>query len=131
MGPSSIEIPYSSVCSILVIAASGSSSRSAYGRSSAPDRDPDMVRMLGISLKPVSLPFRLGVGLAAISGVLASPCGVEPAMGTPTGHLRLVVVSSRLGTSGLGHRRPDGRDGWEELLHLFWPRWPTHRSSPS
>ena len=60
----------------------------------AGSRDPDMVRMLGISLKPVfTAVFGLGVALAAISGVLASPlAGVEPAMGTSTGTFAFVVV---------------------------------------
>jgi branched-chain amino acid transport system permease protein len=60
----------------------------------AGSRDPDMVRMLGISLKPVfTAVFGLGVALAAISGVLASPlAGVEPAMGTNTGTFAFVVV---------------------------------------
>jgi branched-chain amino acid transport system permease protein len=60
----------------------------------AGSRDPDMVRMLGISLKPVfTAVFGLGVALAAVSGVLASPlAGVEPAMGTNTGTFAFVVV---------------------------------------
>lgn len=60
----------------------------------AGSRDADMVRMLGISLKPVfTAVFGLGVALAAISGVLASPlAGVEPAMGTNTGTFAFVVV---------------------------------------
>ena len=60
----------------------------------AGSRDPDMVRMLGISLKPVfTAVFGLGVAFAAFSGVLASPlAGVEPAMGTNTGTFAFVVV---------------------------------------
>jgi branched-chain amino acid transport system permease protein len=60
----------------------------------AGSRDPDMVRMLGISLKPVfTAVFGLGVALAAVSGVLASPlAGVEPSMGTNTGTFAFVVV---------------------------------------
>jgi branched-chain amino acid transport system permease protein len=60
----------------------------------AGSRDPDMVRVLGISLKPVfTAVFGLGVALAAVSGVLASPlAGVEPAMGTNTGTFAFVVV---------------------------------------
>ncbi len=60
----------------------------------AGSRDPDMVRMLGISLKPVfTAVFGVGVALAAISGVLASPlAGVEPALGTNTGTFAFVVV---------------------------------------
>jgi branched-chain amino acid transport system permease protein len=60
----------------------------------AGSRDPDMVRVLGISLRPVfTAVFGLGVALAAVSGVLASPlAGVEPAMGTNTGTFAFVVV---------------------------------------
>jgi len=60
----------------------------------AGSRDPDMVRVLGISLRPVfTAVFGLGVALAALSGVLASPlAGVEPAMGTNTGTFAFVVV---------------------------------------
>ena len=45
--------------------------------------DTEMVRALGISIKPIlSLVFAIGVGLAAIAGVMsASLTGVHPAMG--------------------------------------------------
>jgi branched-chain amino acid transport system permease protein len=60
----------------------------------AGSRDPDMVRVLGISLKPVfTAVFGVGAAMAAISGVLASPlAGVEPAMGTNAGTAAFVVV---------------------------------------
>jgi len=60
----------------------------------AGSRDPDMVRMLGISLKPVrTLVFGFGAAMAAIGGVLMAPmAGVEPAMGTHIGVAAFVVV---------------------------------------
>lgn len=60
----------------------------------AGSRDPDMVRMLGISLKPAfTFVFGLGAAMAAVGGVLAAPlAGVEPAMGTNTGTAAFVVV---------------------------------------
>jgi len=60
----------------------------------AGSRDPDMVRMLGISLKPVfTFVFGLGAAMAAIAGVLMAPmAGVEPAMGTHLGVAAFVVV---------------------------------------
>jgi branched-chain amino acid transport system permease protein len=60
----------------------------------AGSRDPDMVRMLGISLKPVfTAVFGLGAAMAAIGGVLMAPmAGVEPAMGTHLGVAAFVVV---------------------------------------
>jgi hypothetical protein len=47
-------------------------------------RDPEMVRALGISLKPaLAAVFALGVGLAGLAGVMSGPlAGVQPAMGT-------------------------------------------------
>ena len=88
----------------------------------AGSRDPDMVRMLGISLKPVfTAVFGLGVALAAISGVLASPAGGRRAGdGDQHRHLRLRGRGHRRPGQllGLGHRRPDGRRGGE-LLHLL------------
>ena len=50
----------------------------------AGSRDGEMVRLLGISLKPIfTLVFGIGAALAALGGVLAAPlAGVQPAMGT-------------------------------------------------
>jgi branched-chain amino acid transport system permease protein len=57
-------------------------------------RDPEMVRALGISLRPVlTAVFALGVGLAALAGVLSAPlAGVQPAMGTEILTATFVVV---------------------------------------
>ena len=61
----------------------------------AGSRDPTMVRLLGISLKPVlTLVFGLGVALAAMAGVLSAPlAGVQPAMGLNVGTAAFVVVT--------------------------------------
>jgi branched-chain amino acid transport system permease protein len=61
----------------------------------AGSRDPMMVRLLGISLKPVlTLVFGLGTALAAIAGVLSAPlAGVQPAMGGNVGTAAFVVVT--------------------------------------
>jgi branched-chain amino acid transport system permease protein len=61
----------------------------------AGSRDPEMVRALGISLKPIlTFVFGLGVALAALSGVLTAPlAGVQPAMGTNVGTAAFVVVT--------------------------------------
>ncbi len=61
----------------------------------AGSRDPMMVRLLGISLKPVlTLVFGLGVALAAVAGVLSAPlAGVQPAMGVNVGTAAFVVVT--------------------------------------
>jgi len=60
----------------------------------AGSRDPDMVRMMGISLTPVfTFVFGLGAAMAAVGGVLMAPmAGVEPAMGTHLGVAAFVVV---------------------------------------
>ncbi|HEX8012631.1 MAG TPA: branched-chain amino acid ABC transporter permease, partial [Casimicrobiaceae bacterium] len=64
-------------------------------------RDPEMVRALGISLRPaLAAVFALGVGLAGLAGVMSGPlAGVQPAMGseilTPT---FVVVVIGGLGS---------------------------------
>jgi len=60
----------------------------------AGSRDPDMVRLLGINLKPVfTMVFGLGAAMAAVSGALNSPlAGVEPAMGANAGTAAFVVV---------------------------------------
>jgi branched-chain amino acid transport system permease protein len=60
----------------------------------AGSRDPDMVRVLGISLKPImTMVFGLGAALAGFAGVLAAPlAGVQPAMGDNVGNIAFVVV---------------------------------------
>jgi branched-chain amino acid transport system permease protein len=57
-------------------------------------RDPEMVRALGISLKPaLAAIFGLGVALAALAGVMSAPlAGVQPAMGTEILTATFVVV---------------------------------------
>ena len=57
-------------------------------------RDPEMVRLLGISLRPIfTAVFGIGIALAAVAGVLSAPlAGVEPAMGTKVGTAAFVVV---------------------------------------
>jgi branched-chain amino acid transport system permease protein len=57
-------------------------------------RDPEMVRALGISLKPAQTAvFALGVALAGLAGVLSAPlAGVQPAMGTEILIAAFVVV---------------------------------------
>ncbi len=57
-------------------------------------RDAEMVRALGISLKPAqSAVFALGVGLAALAGVISAPlAGVQPAMGSEILTATFVVV---------------------------------------
>lgn len=61
----------------------------------AGSRDPEMVRALGINLKPIlTFVFGLGIALAALSGVLTAPlAGVQPAMGTNVGTAAFVVVT--------------------------------------
>ena len=61
----------------------------------AGSRDGEMVRILGISLRPIfTVVFGLGSALAAISGVLMAPlAGVQPAMGTDVGTAAFVVVT--------------------------------------
>ena len=57
-------------------------------------RDPEMVRAMGISLKPaLTAVFALGVGLAGLAGVMSAPlAGVQPAMGTEILTATFVVV---------------------------------------
>ena len=57
-------------------------------------RDPEMVRALGISLNPaLAAIFALGVGLAALAGVMSAPlAGVQPAMGNEILTATFVVV---------------------------------------
>ena len=60
----------------------------------AGSRDPEMVRVLGISLKPImTMVFGLGAALAGFAGVLAAPlAGVQPAMGENVVNIAFVVV---------------------------------------
>jgi branched-chain amino acid transport system permease protein len=57
-------------------------------------RDAEMVRALGISLSPaLAAIFALGVGLAALAGVMSAPlAGVQPAMGNEILTATFVVV---------------------------------------
>ena len=57
-------------------------------------RDPEMVRAMGVSLKPAQTAvFGLGVGLAGLAGVMSAPlAGVQPAMGTEILTATFVVV---------------------------------------
>lgn len=69
--------------------------KTPYGRIiRAGSRDPEMVRMLGISLTPVfTLVFGLGIALAAYAGMMAGPLSqVDPAMGNAVGTAAFVVV---------------------------------------
>jgi branched-chain amino acid transport system permease protein len=56
--------------------------------------DPDIVRAMGINLRPIQTSvFALGVGLAALAGVAAAPlAGVQPAMGIEIVTAAFVVV---------------------------------------
>ena len=57
-------------------------------------RDPEMVRAMGISLRPaLTAVFALGVGLAGLAGVVSAPlAGVQPAMGNEILTATFVVV---------------------------------------
>jgi len=69
--------------------------RTAFGMIvRAGTRDPDMVRALGINLRPtLTAVFALGVALAGLAGVLSAPlAGVQPAMGTEILTATFVVV---------------------------------------
>ena len=57
-------------------------------------RDPEMVRALGINLRPtLTAVFALGVGLAGLAGVMSAPlAGVQPAMGSEILTATFVVV---------------------------------------
>ncbi|HTS53425.1 MAG TPA: branched-chain amino acid ABC transporter permease [Burkholderiales bacterium] len=57
-------------------------------------RDPEMVRAMGISLRPaLTAVFALGVGLAGLAGVMSAPlAGVQPAMGNEILTATFVVV---------------------------------------
>ena len=56
--------------------------------------DPEMVRALGIRLRPVlTIIFGLGVGIAGLAGVVSAPlAGVQPAMGTEILIATFVIV---------------------------------------
>lgn len=56
--------------------------------------DPEMVRALGIRLRPVlTIIFGLGVGIAGLAGVVSAPlAGVQPAMGTEILTATFVIV---------------------------------------
>lgn len=56
--------------------------------------DPEIVRTLGISLRPIQTAvFGSGVGLAGLAGVVAAPlAGVQPAMGTEILTAAFVIV---------------------------------------
>jgi branched-chain amino acid transport system permease protein len=56
--------------------------------------DPDIVRAMGISLRPVQTAiFGLGVALAGVAGVMSAPlAGVQPAMGTEIVTAAFVIV---------------------------------------
>src|SRR3989337_110509 len=57
-------------------------------------RDPEVVRAMGISLRPaLAAIFALGVGLAGLAGVMSAPlAGVQPAMGAEILTAAFVVV---------------------------------------
>lgn len=57
-------------------------------------RDPEMVRAMGISLRPaLAAVFALGVALAGLAGVMSAPlAGIQPAMGTEILTAAFVVV---------------------------------------
>ena len=69
--------------------------RTAFGMIvRAGTRDPEMVRAMGINLKPaLTAVFALGVGLAGLAGVMSAPlAGVQPAMGSEILTATFVVV---------------------------------------
>ncbi len=69
--------------------------RTAFGMVvRAGTRDPEMVRALGINLRPtLTAVFAIGVALAGLAGVLSAPlAGVQPAMGTEILTATFVVV---------------------------------------
>jgi len=69
--------------------------RTAFGMIvRAGTRDPEMVRAMGISLKPaLTAVFALGVGLAGLAGAMSAPlAGVQPAMGSEILTAAFVVV---------------------------------------
>ena len=69
--------------------------RTAFGMIvRAGTRDPEMVRAMGVSLKPaLTAVFAIGVGLAGLAGTLSAPlAGVQPAMGSEILTAAFVVV---------------------------------------
>lgn len=56
--------------------------------------DPEVLRAMGINLRPIQTTvFALGIGLAAIAGVVSAPlAGVQPAMGTEVVTAAFVIV---------------------------------------
>lgn len=56
--------------------------------------DPEIVEAMGVDLRPVqSVIFGIGIGLAALSGVIAAPlAGVQPAMGADVVTAAFVIV---------------------------------------
>ena len=69
--------------------------RTAFGMIvRAGTRDPEMVRAMGVSLKPaLTAVFALGVGLAGLAGAMSAPlAGVQPAMGSEILTAAFVVV---------------------------------------
>jgi len=69
--------------------------RTAFGMIvRAGTRDPEMVRAMGISLRPaLTAVFALGVALAGLAGVMSAPlAGIQPAMGTEILTASFVVV---------------------------------------
>jgi branched-chain amino acid transport system permease protein len=57
-------------------------------------QDPEMVRVMGIQLRPIlTLVFGLGVALAGLAGVISAPmAGVQPAMGIEIQTAAFVIV---------------------------------------
>jgi branched-chain amino acid transport system permease protein len=69
--------------------------RTAFGMIvRAGTRDPEMVRAMGVSLRPaLTAVFALGVALAGLAGVMSAPlAGIQPAMGTEILTAAFVVV---------------------------------------
>jgi branched-chain amino acid transport system permease protein len=69
--------------------------RTAFGMIvRAGTRDPEMVRAMGVSLRPaLTAVFALGVALAGLAGVMSAPlAGIQPAMGTDILTAAFVVV---------------------------------------
>ena len=69
--------------------------RTAFGMIvRAGTRDAEMVRAMGISLRPaLTAVFALGVALAGLAGVMSAPlAGIQPAMGTDILIASFVVV---------------------------------------
>jgi branched-chain amino acid transport system permease protein len=96
------EFPYSyyrlAILGVAVVAVGGTwllLTRTSFGMIvRAGVHDPEMVRALGIRLRPVlAAIFGLGVGLAALAGVVSAPLAVvQPAMGTEILTATFVIV---------------------------------------